>query len=63
MLGGVGAKVVDSVSSATDFVIAGEAAGSKRDKAESLGIRILGEREFLELLETPERFTAASDRP
>ncbi|WP_415279844.1 NAD-dependent DNA ligase LigA [Clostridium perfringens] len=42
----LGAKVSGSVSKKTDFVIAGEAAGSKYDKAKSLGVTILNEEEF-----------------
>ncbi|EOU1466367.1 NAD-dependent DNA ligase LigA [Clostridium perfringens] len=42
----LGAKVSVSVSKKTDFVIAGEAAGSKYDKAKSLGVTILSEEEF-----------------
>lgn len=42
----LGAKVAGSVSKKTDFVIAGEAAGSKYDKAKSLGVTILSEEEF-----------------
>ncbi len=42
-----GAKVTGSVSSKTDYVIAGENAGSKADKAEQLGVEILDEQQFL----------------
>ncbi len=46
-----GGKTVDSVSKKTDIVIAGEAAGSKYDKAVSLGIYIMDEAEFISKLE------------
>lgn len=46
----LGAKVAGSVSKKTDFVLAGEEAGSKYDKAVELNIRILSEEEFEELL-------------
>lgn len=45
-----GAKVTGSVSKNTDLIIAGEAAGSKRVKAEALGLSILDEAEFLALI-------------
>jgi DNA ligase (NAD+) len=45
-----GGKVVGSVSKKTSFVLAGADAGSKLDKAKSLGIPIIGEVEFLAIL-------------
>ena len=50
ILENLGAKVTGSVSKATDVVIAGVEAGSKLDKARALGITVLNEEEFLELL-------------
>jgi DNA ligase (NAD+) len=46
-----GHKVTSSVSKKTDFVVAGEDAGSKLDKAKSLGVPVLDEKAFLDLLE------------
>ena len=46
----LGAKVTGSVSKKTDLVIAGEAAGSKREKAEKLGITVKDEQALLEML-------------
>lgn len=48
----MGAKVSGSVSKKTSYVIAGEAAGSKLDKALSLGVPVLDEAAFLRLLES-----------
>ncbi|NND43791.1 MAG: NAD-dependent DNA ligase LigA [Xanthomonadales bacterium] len=50
LLESLGAKVSGSVSGKTSALLAGEAAGSKRDKAEKLGVRILDEDEFRNLL-------------
>lgn len=47
-----GAKVNSSVSKNTDFVICGENAGSKLEKAEALGITVISENEFFSMLES-----------
>jgi DNA ligase (NAD+) len=46
-----GHKVVGSVSKKTDFVVAGEDAGSKLERARTLGVPILDEKQFTELLQ------------
>jgi DNA ligase (NAD+) len=50
LLRGKGARVAGTVSAKTDYLVAGEAAGSKRKKAETLGIPILDEAGFATLL-------------
>ena len=47
----LGGKVIGSVSTKTDFVVVGTEAGSKLDKARSLGIQLLDEKKFLNLLQ------------
>lgn len=49
LLQSLGCKVSGSVSSKTDYLIAGEKAGSKLAKAQELGIKVLSEQEFIEL--------------
>jgi NAD-dependent DNA ligase (contains BRCT domain type II) len=46
-----GGKSVSSVSKNTDFVLAGEDAGSKLDKAVALGVKVVSEEVFKELLQ------------
>lgn len=45
-----GGKVSESVSKKTDYVVAGDDPGSKLEKAQSLGVKILGEKEFEAML-------------
>lgn len=47
-----GGKITSAISSKTSYLLAGEKAGSKLEKAQKLGVRILSEQEFLELLKS-----------
>jgi DNA ligase (NAD+) len=46
----LGGHAASSVSRSTDFVVAGESAGSKLDKARELGIKVLTEQEFIRMI-------------
>jgi len=48
----LGGKVSSSVSANTDYVVAGESAGSKLDTAEKLGVAVLNEEEFASMMQT-----------
>jgi DNA ligase (NAD+) len=50
MIEAAGGKVSGSVSGKTSYLVAGEDAGSKLGKAQSLGVRILAEAQLLEIL-------------
>ena len=50
MIKQLGGKPTGSVSKKTDYVVAGEKAGSKLDKARDLGVKVLTEEEFNQLI-------------
>ena len=50
MIEDAGGRVSGSVSKKTDYVVAGDEAGSKLDKAKELGVKVIGEKEMQELL-------------
>jgi DNA ligase (NAD+) len=52
MIEDMGGKVIGSVSKKTSFVVAGEDAGSKLDKAGSLGVKVISEAELMKMLAT-----------
>jgi DNA ligase (NAD+) len=52
-LAGLGAKVTNTVSSNTDYLLAGAGGGSKRAKAEQLGVPVLSEDDLARLVADP----------
>ncbi len=56
LIEGQGGKVSGSVSKKTDYVLAGSEAGSKLEKAEALGVEIISESQFMEMLEKCKEF-------
>jgi DNA ligase (NAD+) len=52
-LAGLGAKVTNSVSAGTDYLLAGAGGGSKRAKAEQLGVPVISEADLARLVADP----------
>lgn len=52
----LGAQVMSAVSRETDFLVAGEAAGSKLAKAEAAGVKVMDEETLVGLLDDPAGF-------
>ena len=50
MIENEGGECLSSVSKNTDYVLAGESAGSKLDKATALGVKVISEQQFLDML-------------
>lgn len=53
LIGRLGGRAASSVSKKTDYLLAGENAGSKLDKARALGIPVLNEDEFQAMIDAP----------
>ena len=58
----VGGKVVSNVSGNLDYLVAGESAGSKLEKAENLGVKILSEQDLLKLVNEIDTDDISSER-